>query len=160
MLAINEVVDHAALNRAWAVQRIQCRQIFDSCWLVTPQDIAHAVRFKLENRGRVASREQLVGLGILQRQVVDLHLHAAILFDHLHRVMQHRQRRQPQKIHFQQADAFQRVHVKLRGDFVAVGFIYRNNLRQRLRRNHHACRMCRSVPRQPFQAQRHRHQIF
>ena len=60
----------------------------------------------------------------------------------------------PEEIHLQQADALERVHVVLRGDFILVRLVERDDFGERLRRNHHAGGVRRGVARQPFQAQR------
>ncbi len=49
VLAIDEIVDHAALNRAGAIERVQSGEIFDGGRLVAAQHVTHAVRFKLED---------------------------------------------------------------------------------------------------------------
>src|SRR5438477_6745401 len=35
VLALNEIIDHAALNRAGAVERVESGQVFDGIWFVT-----------------------------------------------------------------------------------------------------------------------------
>jgi len=44
--------------------------------------------------------------------------------------MEHGERRQAQKIHLQQADALERIHVICVGDFIAVGLVERNDVRE------------------------------
>ena len=133
MLPVDEVVDHAALNRAGPVQRVQRRQILNPRRLIAPQDVPHSVRLKLKNRRRIAARKQLVSLCVIQRQIVYFHFDAAVLLHHPHRIMQYGQSRQPQEIHLQQADPFQRIHIELRRNFVAVGLVDRHQVGQRLR---------------------------
>jgi len=65
VFAVDEIVDHAALNRPWAIQRVQRGQILNSRRLVAPQYVAHAVRFELENRRGVAAREKFVSVCII-----------------------------------------------------------------------------------------------
>ena len=70
MLAVDEVVDHAALNRAGAIERVQGGEIFDRIRLVAAQYVAHAVRFKLEDAGGQPLVENfLIGLLILERNL-------------------------------------------------------------------------------------------
>ena len=71
VLAVDEVVDHAALDRAGAVERVQSGEIFDGIRLVLAQHIAHAVRFKLEDAGGQSLVEDfLVGLVIFERNLL------------------------------------------------------------------------------------------
>ena len=66
-LALDEVVNHAALDRAGAIERIQRREVFHSARLVAPQHIAHALGFKLEDAGGVAVVENsFIGRMIVQ----------------------------------------------------------------------------------------------
>src|SRR3954468_20601348 len=60
VLARDEVVNHAALNRTGAVERVQGGEIFDRVRLVAAQHVAHAVRFKLEDSGSQCLVENLL----------------------------------------------------------------------------------------------------
>ncbi len=57
------------------------------------------MRFKLEDRGRVAARKKFVGVRVVEGKSVEVNLNAAVLPDHAHGVLQNRQRGQPQEIH-------------------------------------------------------------
>ena len=67
MLAIDEVVDHAALNGAGAVEGVESGEILDARGLIAAKDVAHAVRFKLEDGGGVAAGEEFVGGFVVER---------------------------------------------------------------------------------------------
>ena len=71
LFAVDEIVHHAALNGAGAVEGVQRGEVFDACRLVSAQNIAHAARFKLKDAAGMAFRKNLVGLGIVERQIVD-----------------------------------------------------------------------------------------
>src|SRR3954468_4974592 len=60
VLACDEVVNHAALNRTGAVERVQRGEIFNRVRLVAAQHVAHAVRFKLEDSGSQCLVENLL----------------------------------------------------------------------------------------------------
>src|SRR5258708_758263 len=47
-LTLDEVVNHAALDRAGTIESVEGGQVFDSRWLVAPQNVRHAPGFKLE----------------------------------------------------------------------------------------------------------------
>ncbi len=160
MLAVDEIVDHAALNRAGAIQRVQRREVFEARRLVAAQNIAHAMRFKLENGRRFSAGKKLVGGLVVQRQRAQIDFQIAVLLDHVHGVVQHGERRQAQEIHFEQADVLEALHVVLRRDFIPVGLVQRDNVGERLGRNHHAGRVRRCVSGKPFQALGHFHQIL
>ena len=140
------------MDGAGAVKRVQGGEIFNARRLVAAKNVAHAVGFKLKDGGGVAASKKLVSFFVVQRQVVDINFSAAILLDHAHRIMQNGERCQAKKIHLQQADALQRIHVKLRGDFIAIRLVERHHIGERTRRNHHTCRVRRRVARQSLQA--------
>ncbi len=120
LLAVDEIIDHAALNGARAVQRIESSEILDAGRLVAAQNITHTVGFKLEDGSRISAGEEFVGFGVVQSQIVDVNFNAAVLLNHAHGVVENRQRGQAKKIHLQEADALERIHVVLCGDFVTV----------------------------------------
>ncbi len=72
VLAVDEVVDHAALDRAGTVERVERGEVFQARGLVAAQDVAHAVRFKLEDGGGIAARKKLVGGRVVERQRVQV----------------------------------------------------------------------------------------
>ena len=154
-LALDEVVHHAALDRARPVQRVQCGQVFQTARLVAPQNIAHARRFELEHAAGESLAEDLVGVLVVERQIFRHQLHAVPFLDQPQGVLDQGERGQPQEVHLEQRQFFQAAHVELRHDFVAVRLVQRDQLLERLRRNHDARRVHRTVAREALQAQRH-----
>ena len=65
----------------------------------------------------------------------------AHLRDQLHCIGQNRQCGQAEKVHLQQAHLFDGDHVEGGDDFVVLRLVQRNQISQRLRRNHHSSRM-------------------
>src|ERR1035441_1593488 len=79
MLALDKVVNHAALDRPGAVQRIQRGEIFDRVRLVAAQNVSHAGGFKLEHAGGQSPMEDLlVRLLVFERDVVQLQIRALL----------------------------------------------------------------------------------
>ena len=71
VLAFDEIVDHAALNWTGSVESVERGQVFDRIGLVAAQDVAHPVRFKLEDaRSESAVKDFLVGFMVLQWDVI------------------------------------------------------------------------------------------
>ena len=110
------------------------------------------MRFKLEDGRGFSAGKKFVGRLIIERQRSQIHVDAAILLHHAHGIIEHGERRQTQKIHFQQADMLEALHVVLRRDFIPVGLVQRDDIRERFGRNHDACRVRRGVAREAFQA--------
>ena len=123
MFAFDEVVDHPAADRARAIEGIECREVLDAGRFEFPQDIFHAGAFKLEHASREPRRKELIRLFVIQREVVHVQLESFVLFQHLQRVFDDRERREGEKIHFQQADLFDvghRIHCR---DFIFVRLV-------------------------------------
>ncbi len=78
VLAFNEVVDHAALNGAGAVEGVERAEVFNALRLIAAKDIAHARRFKLEDAAGEAVGEDVVGLLVVERQVVKDEVRVAV----------------------------------------------------------------------------------
>ena len=64
----DEVVNHPALDRAGAIERVQRGQIFEARRLIAAQNITHAVRFKLEYAGGVPACEKLISFHVVGRK--------------------------------------------------------------------------------------------
>ena len=133
MLAIDKIVDHAALNRPRPVQRIQSAQIFNARRLVLAQDIAHAGRFKLEHATSEALGENLIRCGVVERQALGVEFDAVIFFDQSHGLLDDVERSQPEKIHLEKRQLLQPHHVVLRDNFVFACFAERDQFPQRNR---------------------------
>ena len=84
-------------------------------WL---QRLAHALRLELEDADRVAAREHLVGLRVVEGDRLHLDLDASRAPDDVHGVLDHVEVAQPEEVHLQQADLLDRAHRVLGHDLV------------------------------------------
>ena len=66
VFAVDEIVDHAALDGRGAVECVERGEVFDARWLIAAENVAHPVRFKLENGRGVAARKKLVRFLVFQ----------------------------------------------------------------------------------------------
>ncbi len=149
-LALDEVVDH--VHRPRPIERIQRRQLLHRIRLVAPQNVPHPARLKLKNPRRQRRVKYLLEcLRIVERNHLDVQLLPARLLDQLHAIVDHRQRREAQEVHLQQAHLFDGLHVIGGHDFVVLRPVQRHKLRQRTRRNHHRRCMHPGPAHQPFQ---------
>ena len=160
LLARDEIVHHPALQRAWAVQRVQRDQVVEPRRLRLPQEFAHARAFELEDAVRLAVREQLVGLLVIERNGVDVEVDVLRALDFVQAVADQRQRAEPEEIHLQQPDPFDLFHRPLRDDFVLLRLVERHELGERLRRDHDARGVHGGVARHPLEPARHRNQLL
>jgi hypothetical protein len=152
MLAIDEIVNHATLDRAGTVERVQRGKVFDRIRLVAAQDVAHASRFKLEHAGCEPLMEDLfVGLVIVQQDALENDAFAAGLRDQLQRVVENGERGQAQEVHLQQAQLLDRHHVESGDDFVVLGLVQRHQFVERPRRDDYTGRVNPGVAHHAFQ---------
>ena len=152
VLAVDEVRNHAALDRSRAVQRVEGAQVLQPLRLVAAADVAHALGFELEHAACEALGEELVRRGVVQRDAVLGRALARALLDPAERIFDDRQRRQPQEVHLEQPHRLEAVHVVLGDDFVFVRLVDRNQRLERLRGDHDAGRMHGRVARHAFEA--------
>ena len=131
MLARDEVVDHAAAQRAGPIQRVQRDQIIEALRLGLAENVAHARALELEDAVGRAVGENLVRLRIVERNRVEVEHLAGRRADFLDRVVQQRQRAEPEEIHLQEADALDLLHRPLGRDFVVLPLIERRELDDR-----------------------------
>ena len=154
LFAPDEFVNHAALDWPGAIEGVERGEIFDLRGLVALQDVAHAVRFKLEDAGGIAAGEESVSRRVIEREsgrgrgrcprfCLIMRTESSRMVSVV----------KTEEIHFQQTDAPERIHVVLRGDFILVRLVQRNDLGERPRRNHDARGVRGGVARQAFQAQ-------
>ena len=131
VLAVDVVVDDAAAQRTGPVQRVQRDQVLETLRLGLAQRVAHARALELEHAVRLAVLEQLIGLRIVERQLLEVDLVARRLLDVLDRVVEQRERAQAQEVHLQEADALDLLHRPLRRDFafVLLALVERRELR-------------------------------
>ena len=103
-------------------------------------DVApHARRLELEDAGRLARGQQLERLRIVERDPLQVDLHAAVLADQVDRLAQDGQVREAQEVELEQAQRLDAVHLVLGHDRVRVGGpLQRHQLRQRLAADHDA----------------------
>ena len=83
-------------------------------------ELLHAAAFQLEHRLAVAARDERVDVGVLIPELVEVHVHALVLFDVLDRLADVREGLKPEEVHLEKPLRLHHVLVELRGDVVAV----------------------------------------
>ena len=132
VLARDEVVHHAAAQRAGPVQRVQRDQIVEPLRLGLAQNVAHARALELEDAVGRAFGENLIRLRVVERNRIEIEHFAGRRADLFDRVVQQRQRAEPEEVHLQEADALDLLHRPLGRDFVVLAFVERRELGDRL----------------------------
>ena len=158
VLARDERRNHA--HRPRPIERDHGDEFLDLVDLELPQQVAHAFGFDLEHAHGVAARQQLVGFGIVQRQVVRIRLDARRALHVLAGLAHHRQRLQAQEVHLQQARFFQRHRFPLRNDVAVLVLRQRNQLDQGFFADDDARRVRAGLPRHVLQRRRELHDFL
>ncbi len=146
VLALDEVIDHARLQRSGPEQRHQGHDVLEAVRPQAPDQILHTARFQLEDRRRAARLQQLIGLLIDHRQLVDVERRLAAArtdaVDDDDRPVDDRQRPQAEEVEFDQARGFDVVLVELRDQIAAVLVAeQRSEIGQHRRRDDHTAGM-------------------
>ncbi|MNS88353.1 hypothetical protein D3C72_1223240 [compost metagenome] len=160
MLAVDEVVHHARLQRARTEQGHQCDQVFQAVGLELFDQLFHAPGFKLEHRRGFGFLQQGVGRFVvqrderdIQRRLVDL---GAVAVDGFQRPIDDRQGPQTEEVELHQTGRFNVVLVELGyqaiARFVAVD---RREVGQFGRGDHHATGMLADVTHNAFKLAGH-----
>ena len=153
MLAGDVVRD--VVHRARPVERDHGRQVVDRRGLELADVAPHPRRLQLEDAGRLAGRQQLERLPIVQRDPVQVDLDAAVRPDQVHRLAQDRQVREAQEVELEEPQRLHPVHLALGHRGVRVGrLLERHQVGQRLAADHHPGRVRRCVPGHAFELPR------
>ena len=155
VFALDEIVDHAAADWTGTVERIERGQMFQTGRFEAAENVLHPGTFKLKHTAGQSRGKEIVGLLIVEREGVHVQIEALVLFEHLQGVVDDRQRGQGQEVHLQEPDSFHVGHRIHGRDFVFVRLVQRDEIRDRLRRNHDARGVRRGVAREAFQALGH-----
>ena len=151
-LALAEQRD--VVHRARAVERDERDDVAEIGRLHCSQRAPHAFRFELEHAHRVARLHQFVDLGIVERQLGQVDVDLAPL-EQVDRLLEHRQRLEPEEVELDQSRALDILHVVLRHRHVRARIaVERHQLGQRPVADHHPRRMGRAVAREAFELHR------
>ena len=126
-------------HRAGAVQREHCRNVLEFLGLHELEQGAHGATIELEHAEGVASGQQTVGFGIIQRQGLQLQVNASVVLNVLDGIGNNREVTQTQEVHLDQAQALAGGVIEL-GDNLAVSLAahHGNHVHQILAGHNHA----------------------
>ena len=120
VLTIDEVLDHAGLQRPGPEQGHQRDDVFETVGAQIFDQFLHAATLKLEHCGGVTTLQHAEDLGVIKRQAINVERRLSTRIDHLDRPLDDRQRAQSQKIELHQARFFNIVLVVLGDNATAV----------------------------------------
>ncbi|MNS22864.1 hypothetical protein D3C72_546690 [compost metagenome] len=140
VLAVDELIHHARLQRARAVEGQQGGQVFEVRGLQAHHELAHALGFQLEDAHGVARAKQVVRLGVVHGDGGPVDVDVVELLDEALGLGEHGQVAQAQEVHLEQAHHLQVLLLVLRGDHAGVvlaGALQGHERVQRVARDHH-----------------------
>ncbi len=158
-LAADEHRVHSRIERARTQQCVGRDQVVEA---VTPhgtQRVRGQWRLELEDSGGAAVTQHLIHLRVVEGKSRHVKPDTMPGVDHVHGIVNDCERFQPQQIHLEHADFFQRAHLVLGDDRIAFGVstgalgwcrAHRHILRERTRRDDDTGRVYRHVPRYPL----------
>ena len=126
-------------HRAGSVEREHCRNVLEFLGLHELEQRAHGAAVELEHAEGVASGQQTVGFGVIQREGLQLQVDASVVLNVLDGVGNNRQVTQTQEVHLDQAQALAGGVIEL-GDDLAVSLAahHGNHVHQVLAGHNHA----------------------
>ncbi len=141
------------VNRPRSVQGVHSDKVKDSSRLQLAQVLLHTRRFELEHRRRKALAQKFERRLVINRNLVHHKLDVAVLFDHLHRILNDGQVDKPKEVHLQKSDVFGVVLiVHHHRRIFRSGTVKWSKVVNRSRRNHHAASMHARLARQIFKS--------
>ena len=147
--ALDEFRDE--VHRAGPVERHERGDVLDGADLKLPAEVAHPARFQLEDAERVGLVQQVVSLGVVERQRVNGHFHTLGLAHHFAGVADDGKGLEPEEVHLQQAQFADGIHRILRDDGAVLVGLEREQIHQRLRADDDAGGVDGSVARDVLQ---------
>ena len=123
------------------VERDRGDDVLEAVGLELLQHLAEAARFELEHAGRVAARDHLVDVGVVDAGSCRCRAASpggALLVDQLHRGLDHGQRLEAEEVELDQAGLLDLLHRELGDDLVVLAAEARHVLPQRLLGDHDA----------------------
>ena len=126
-------------HRSRPVQRQDGRDVFEVVGLHEPQQAPHRTAVELEDTEGVSAGEQLVRGRVVECEVFEHELLAAVRGDVIECVIDDREVAQPQEVHLDQAERLAGRVVELRDDLAVLLALHdRDDVDQRLARHDHA----------------------
>ena len=107
---------HAGVERARAHERVGCDEIVEAIAAHALEHVRGERGFELEDAGGAAGAELAVGLGVVERQLLEIRTRARRRLDEPERVVNHGERREAEEVHLEHPRLLERVHVVLCDD--------------------------------------------
>ena len=146
-----------AVHRSGPIERIHRNNVFEPVGLELAQAVAHARAFQLEDTVRLATGDQLVGLGVIEGYLREIERRAA-RGDEIDRLRQHVEGLEAEEVELHQAGELDIFHAELRHRHVGARIaVERHQLVERPVADHHAGRVGRGVAIKAFELQRDLH---
>ena len=124
--SLDEIRDQ--VHRTRPVERDECGDVLDRVNFELLAQVAHAPGLQLEHPQGLGVVQQVVGLGVVERQVVEIELETRRLPNHLSGVANDRQGLETQKVHLEKSQVADRPHGILGDDIALVVLLERQEV--------------------------------
>ena len=101
------------IHWTWAVERVHSDEVAHDGRFELLHVLAHTQGLKLEDTNRTSFLEEFVGIGIFDRDMVDIHLFASCFLDILEAFLDDSQSLKSQEVHLDQSNTFDHMTVIL-----------------------------------------------
>ena len=143
----------------WTIKRNTCNDILEIMGFQFLHEALHSRTFKLKNTVGFSCSDHIKNSLVIVINLMHVHMMPTVCIDQLHCILNNSQCTQPQKVHFQQSQLFQRGHGVLCRDHIVCASRQRYKLIDSLRADNNTCSMHGCMPRQTFQSSCHINQI-
>ena len=128
-------------------------EVLEALGLHVDEDPFGERRLELEDAVGVGLAEELVGLGVVERELVDVEVDPPVRTHHVSGLGDDGEVGQPEQVDLQQSDLGHAVHVVLghRGAVTGSRALQRHDIGERFGSDHHGCRVRRCVAADPLQ---------
>ena len=155
VLAVGVLDVGVGAHGAGPVERQHRGDVLEVVGLHRAQQRAHRATVELEHAQRVAARQQLVGLGVVEPDLLEHHSLAPVGLDVFEAVVEDGEVAQAEEVHLQQPERLAGAHVELRDDrAVLLAALDGDDVEERVAREDHARGVHPPLALEPFEAAR------
>ena len=145
-------LDRARVEGARPVERVERRKVVEHLGFHAAEEVPHARRLELENAVRPPLREELVDLGVVERDLAQVRPGSRLLLDEGEGVVEDREGDEAEEVHLEEAHPVDGLHLELGRDLVVAVAVEREVLDERPRRDQDARRVDAGVARHALEA--------
>lgn len=150
VFALDVLVHHTAAEGTGTVHGEHCNDVLETVYSQFSEELAHSVRFKLEDPQRVCFLQYLVGLLVVERDLLHIRKWFPAKSDVLQCFLYDGERPKSKEVHLDESEPLDRLHGELRDDLNLTDPTHRDEVRHRHRGDNYTSGVLRTVAGKPF----------